>query len=152
MIERFEAFSQMVSEISKHWHKITSEEMGKYGLKGPHSLYLLAMERYKEGITAPKLSEVCGKDKADVSRMMSIMEEKGLVKKEGGNQNLYRGLLKLTDEGKHVADYVHKRVKVAMELAEKGLDEANRKVFYDALGLISGNLRKISKEGLPEDV
>ena len=38
--------------------------------------------------------------KADVSRMMAIMEKKGLVIKEGTNQNLYRGVFKLTETGK----------------------------------------------------
>ena len=150
MLDRFETFSLAISEISKHWHKLATEEMEKYGLKGPHSVYLLMLAKYEEGLTAPQLCEYCGKDKADVSRTMSIMEKKGLVKKEGSNVSLYRGLLKLTEEGKKAAQYVSSRARLAVEHAGKGLTEDKRAIFYEALGIIAMNLRSLSREGLPE--
>ena len=150
MLDRFERFSLSIFEITRHWHKITSEEMEKYGLKGPHSIYLLAMHQHPEGVTATQLGELCGRDKADVSRMVSIMESKGLVIRENVTKNLYRGLLKLTEEGTAAAEYVCNRVMVAVGLAEKGLDEMRRTSFYEVLELISGNLRRISSDGLPE--
>ena len=88
MLERFETFSLAISEISKYWHKLTTDEMEKYGLKGPHSIYLLVMAKHEEGLTAPQICELCGKDKADVSRTMSVMEQKGLVTKEGEGEEL----------------------------------------------------------------
>ena len=150
MLERFETFSLAISEISKYWHKLTTEEMEKYGLKGPHSIYLLVMAKHEDGLTAPQLCELCGKDKADVSRTMSIMEQKGLVTKEGVNASLYRGILKLTQEGKRAAQYVADRARLAVEIAGRGLSEENRKVFYEALGIIAMNMRELSQNGLPE--
>lgn len=152
MLDRFERFSLSIFEITRYWHKITSDEMEKYGLKGPHSIYLLAMHQHPEGVTASQLGELCGRDKADVSRMVSIMEDKGLVTRECVAKNLYRGLLKLTEDGTAAAEYVCQRVMVAVELASKGLDEMRRKTFYEALDLISGNLRRISTDGLPESL
>ncbi len=150
MVERFERFSFLVSEVSRNWHKITSDEMEKYGLKGPHSVYLITMYRYPEGVTAPQLCELCGKDKSDVSRMMSIMEKKGLVKKEGIHQNLYRGVFKLTQEGMEAAEYVVKRANLAVELAGQELTDETRAIFYEAFEIISAKLKQISKDGLPE--
>ena len=150
MVERFERFSLAISEISRHWHKLTAEEMEKYGLKGTHSVYLLTMARFPDGITAPQICELCGKDKSDVSRMMSIMEKKGLVTKEGIHQNLYGGVFKLTDEGKDAAEQVKKRASLAVELAGKDLTDESRKVFYNALESIAANLREISRVGLPK--
>ena len=150
MVERFEKFSFAIFEISKHWHKIAAEEMAKYGLKGPHATYLLTISRFEEGITAPQLCELCGKDKADVSRMMTIMEQKGLVTKESVHQNMYRGVFKLTDEGKVATEHVRQRASLAVELAGKDLDEEKRTIFYEALDSIVLNLREISKEGLPQ--
>ncbi|MEE1075396.1 MAG: MarR family winged helix-turn-helix transcriptional regulator [Acutalibacteraceae bacterium] len=150
MIDRFERFSFAISEISRYWHKLTSEEMEKYGLKGTHSVYLLTMFRFPDGITAPRLCELCGKDKSDVSRMMSIMEKKGLVKKEGIHQNLYRGVLKLTEAGKQAAEHVRNRAILAVELAGKDLTDEKREIFYDALESIVLNLRLLSKEGIPQ--
>lgn len=151
MVERFERFSLAISEISRHWHKITADEMDKYGLKGPHSVYLLAMNRYPDGITAPQLCEYCSKDKSDVSRMMSIMEQKGLVIKEGKHQNLYGGVFKLTEQGKLAAEHVRQRASLAVEIAGSDLTEENRKIFYETLEHIAGKMRDISKEGLPRE-
>lgn len=150
MVDRFERFSFAISEISKCWHKITADEMEKYGLKGPHCVYLVTMYRYPEGVTASQLCELCGKDKSDVSRMMSMMEKMGLVKKEGVHQNLYRGVFKLTPEGMSAAEHVRKRVSLAVEIAGKDLTEEKRDIFYEALELIAARVREISKEGLPE--
>lgn len=149
MVDRFERFSLAVFEISKHWHKLTSEELEVYGLKGPHSMYLIAMHQRPEGVTASQLCELCGRDKADVSRMMSIMEEKGLVIRENPNQSQYKGLFKLTAAGKSAADYACARAQLAVELACAGIDEPTIKIFYETLSKIALNLRRISKEGLP---
>lgn len=150
MVDRFERFTYTIFEISRHWHKLTADEMEKYGLKGTHSVYLLAMYRYPGGVTAPQLCELCGKDKSDVSRMMGIMEKKGLVKKEGVHQNRYGGVFTLTVEGMEAAEHVRRRASLAVELAGKNLTDENRAVFYEALESIASNLREISKEGLPK--
>ena len=152
MLNRFARFSLAISEIDRCWHKLAAEEMAKYELNSPHAVYLTALYTFKEGVTAAKLGELCCKNKADVSRMVSIMEQKGLVTRESVSNNLYRGLLKLTGVGMEAAEFVCRRVKVAVDLASAGLDADRRKHLYDSLELISGNLRRISAEGLPESV
>ena len=147
MVERFERFSYAISEISRYWHKIASDEMEKYGLKSPHAIYLTTMYHHNDGLHAARLGELCGKDKSDVSRMMSIMEKKGLVKREG--EGAYRALLKLTEEGKKAAEHVRARAIVAVESAGKGITDENRRIFYDTLELIAANLAEISEAGLP---
>lgn len=149
MIDRFERFTLAISQISRCWHKLTTDEMARYGLKGPHSVYLIAMYRYSDGITAPQLCEICGKDKADVSRMMSIMEKKGLVTKESPNLNRYGGIWKLTPTGISAAEYVCERAQLAVEIAGTGLSDEERISFYRALELISANLQRMSDDGLP---
>ena len=150
MVNRFEKFSFAISEIHRFWHKIASDEMTKLGLKGPHVVYLVALKRFPAGVTAAELSEMCGRDKSDVSRAIASMEEKGLGLKQGENQNLYRARLVLTDEGKKAAAHISKRAGLAVEMGGKGLSDQERKTFYDALELIASNLGSISKDGLPE--
>lgn len=151
MVERFERFSHAIFEVARYWHKLAGEEMAKYGLKGPHATYLVTLSRFENGVTAPQLCELCGKDKADVSRMMSIMEKKGLVVKESVGKNLYRGLLKLTEEGKKAADITKQRAALAVELAGNGLSDSDREIFYKSLDLITANLKELSEEGLPNE-
>ena len=82
--------------------------------------------------------------------MMAIMEKKGLVIKEGTNQNLYRGVFKLTETGKKAAEHVYQRASLAVEIAGKDLTEEKRNIFYEALESIVCNLRELSEKGIPE--
>ena len=109
----------------------------------------MAMYRFSDGITATELCSLCGKDKADVSRNMSIMEKKGLVIKEG--EKNYRATFRLTDEGKNAAEAVRERAILAVSLAGKDLTEENRAILYTSLESIANNLKTLSEKGLPEN-
>ena len=148
MLDRFDKFSLAIAEINRCWHKIAGEELARYSLKASHVTYLLTLARYSEGLTAPKLAELCDRDKADVSRMLSILEEKGLVTKDGIGSNRYRGCLRLTSEGKTVAKELSQRAELAVEQAGAGLTEEKRAIFYESLDTITKNLRRICQEGL----
>lgn len=151
MLNRFAKFSLLISEIDRCWHKLAAEEMAKYELNSPHAVYLNTLyDASEEGITAAQLGELCGKNKADVSRMVTILEKKGLVKKIAVGSNMYRAKLVLTEEGKQAAEHVRERAAVAVELAGGGLSDEERETFYKSLELITVNLQKLSKQGLPE--
>ena len=147
MISRFERFSFVISEISRHWHHIAADEMVKYGLKGHHALYLITMKRYPDGITATQLADICSRDKSDVSRAMSLMEEKGLAQK-GTEGAKYRALLKLTKAGNEAASQVEQSAMKAVEMASRGVSDANRETFYATMDIISANLQKIIDDGV----
>lgn len=150
MLNRFARFSLAIAEIDRCWHKLAAEEMAKYDLNSPHAVYLNTLYQYEEGITAAKLGELCGKNKGDVSRMVSILEKKGLVRRESVGGNLYRAKLMLTEEGRRAAEHVRERAAVAVELAGAGLSDETREIFYAALEQITANLQVLSKEGLPQ--
>ena len=150
MLDRFERFSYAISEISRCWRKLASEELAKYGLKSPHATYPTTLYKYPDGISVPTFCEVSGKDKSDASRMIAILEEKGLATKKVVDGSLYRGLWVLTDQGKVAAEQVCQRASKAVELAGKDLTEETRDVFYKALESITTNLTALSKEGIPE--
>ena len=153
MQNRFARFSLAISEIDRCWHKLAAEEMAKYDLNSPHAVYLTALyDAGDQGITAARLSELCRKNKADVSRMVSSLEKKGLVRREATGPNLYRAKLLLTEEGKQAAQHVRERVAVAVELAGAGLSDETREIFYEALEQIAANLQTLSKDGLPRSV
>ena len=151
MLSRFAKFSMSIAEIDRCWHKLASEEMAKYELNSPHAVYLNTLyDAGEEGITAAQLGELCGKNKADVSRMVAILEKKGLVRKIATGGNLYRAKLVLTEEGARAAAHVRERAAVAVELAGSGLTDVERETFYKALELITCNLQKLGREGLPQ--
>lgn len=150
MMERFEHFSLAITEISRYWRKLATEEMEKYDLKGPHATYLTTIYRFPEGITVPQLCEISGKDKSDASRMIAILEKKGMVEKKTVDGSLYRGVLVLTEAGKEAAARVSSRAARVVALAGKDLNDEQRRAFYFALDTIVGNLRSLYRDGIPE--
>lgn len=150
MLNRFARFSLAISEIDRCWHKLAAEEMAKYELNSPHAVYLTTLSSFDDGITAAKLGELCCKNKADVSRMVGILEKKGLVRREAVGGNLYRAKLLLTGEGKRAAEHVQQRAALAVELAGSGMTGDDREVFYRCLERIAANLQTLSKDGLPQ--
>lgn len=148
MVRKYELFSSAISCIYHDIQKIERTEMAKFGLKGPHAQCLLALNRYPDGITASQLCEVCDKDKAAVSRTLTELEQNGMVLRSERYGTRYRACLTLTEQGKRAAAAISEKASLAVELAGKGLDDAQREVFYRVLGLISGNLHNICKDGL----
>ena len=146
MIERFEQFFFSISSIYKIIQKIEREEMARYGLKGSHVQCMMAMDRRPGGVTISQLCELCDKDKAAVSRDIAELEERGMVERMSADKN-YRAPICLTEAGKHTARQVCGIVQTAVELAGERLEDEDRRVFYQTLDLIAGNLRRISSEG-----
>lgn len=148
MENRYELLSSSISCMYHDIQKIERLEMAKYGLKGPHAQCLLAMKRYPKGITAARLCEVCEKDKAAISRILTEMETAGIIFRENQNGSRYRALLRLTEQGKVAANAVMEKARLAVELAGKGFGEEEREIFYRVLSIIAGNLNKLCREGL----
>ena len=146
MLQRFEKFVSVISGITRSLHRIMGEEMEKYGLRGSHAVYLVSMKKYPEGITAARLSEVCDKNKAAVSRALAELENKKLICKSGSH---YRTQLFLTEEGKAAANFVCERAVVAVDLAGKGLTDEQREIFYYSIDTIYKNLDDLGNYGLP---
>ena len=150
MKSRYEEFTGMISAISRSIQKIERDEMVKYGYKGAYAQYLAVMNRNPEGITSAQLCEMSDRDKAAVSRIVAEMEAKGLVVRNSTSDNMYRAKLVLTDEGRRAAEHVCRRASAAVEAGGQGMNDENRKIFYETLALISENLQHVSEEGIPD--
>lgn len=145
MIDRFGRFSFAISELSRYWHKIAADEMERHGLKGPYAVYFTTLYQIPEGVTAAKLAQMCGRDKSDVSRAVNAMESKHLLEREGAS---YRATLKLTEEGRKVAEEVIRQANRAVEYGGSGISEQEREIMYRCLDIIAENLQHLSEEGL----
>lgn len=148
MSNTYELFSNSVSCLCRDIRKLEQIEMEKYGLKGPHAQCLLSLSRYPDGLTATQLCELCGKDKAAVSRTVAELEESGLVRRLEVNGSRYRAPLILTEKGKSAASAVRERAKMAVDLAGYGVKAKERDVFFRVLTTLSDNLHEICRGGL----
>ena len=148
MIGRFEIFSLGLTQLTAAWNKIANEELKPFGLKGRASVYMIALYKSEEGLTITNLCELCHRDKAEASRIISEMEKKGLVTREQGSSNGYRAKIRLTEEGKKATYELRERIKMAVEKGGNGLSDEEREHFYYALQVIAKNLQEITREGL----
>ncbi len=147
MIGRFEVFSLSLTKIMSDWNRIAAEELKPYDLKGSYVVYLIALYKHPEGLTAANLCELCGKDKAEVSRAISAMEKKNMVSRINTTVNGYRANITLTEQGRTATTALRERIKLAVIKGGEGLTDEQIENFYKSLETIGKNLRKISKEG-----
>ncbi len=149
MLSRFENFSAVITEIHRHLVKISSDVMKKYGLQGSSARLLLIL--LKNGsMTAADIAKESGKNKAEISRNISYLEEKLLVKKIESSTN-YRVMLELTEEGKETAKKIDSIAERAVSLTGGEISEEDRAILYKSLDVIAKNLRAISKSGIPTE-
>ena len=152
MVERFEKFSTLIASINKYVLKIEADEMIRMGLKGSFAQYLVAMNRYPEGVTSTMLCEICDKDKGAVSRAIAEMQDKGLVNQRGLLGSRYRAKHTLTEEGKRIAEYVSQKAVQAVAMANVGLSEEDRQAFYKVLEIYYCNLKSVYDNGIETDI
>ena len=142
---RFEAFTTLIARSNRLIHKIKTEEMLEFDLKSSHvsCLYYL----YKaEVLTAKELCDECGEDKANISRAVGYLEREGYIYCCSTAQKRYQTELFLTEKGVLVGRSIAEKIDRVLNEASIGLTEENRKIFYESLALICGNLERICEK------
>lgn len=145
MLERYETFTVLIAKLSKCIRKIKSEEMSEYNLKNSHvsCLYYL----YKmEALTATKLCEICGEDKASISRAIDFLEENGYINCSSTAKKRYNSVLILTEKGQQIASKIAEKIDKILEKVIIGLNNDDRVIMYKSLNLISNNLESFCKK------
>ena len=145
MIERFEVFTLIIANLTRNIRKIKTVEMAKWNLKSQHvsCIYYL----YERGpLTATELCDICGEDKANMSRSIEYLEEHGyLTRKERVNRR-YKIHYELTELGKNVGKNIFERVEDIISRSSEGINEEDRGTMYRSLYAINDNLKKIIDE------
>lgn len=145
MLDRYETFTRLISTINRSIQRIKAEEMAEFELKSSHvsCLYYL----YKaNSLTARDLCEMCGEDKANISRSIKYLEEHGFLICATSAQKRYLSALELTEKGREVGKKLAEKADTIIDEASAGLPDCDREVMYRSLALISTNLYKISSQ------
>ncbi|MBO5470710.1 MAG: MarR family transcriptional regulator [Lachnospiraceae bacterium] len=138
MINRFELFATTITQIYKNLQRIKMQEMSGFELRGTYVMCIFELNRNPEGLTITQLSQLCGEDKAAISRTISELVKRGLV--TGNNDKKYRAPLVLTKEGQETAAKIDALASTAVAAGSNGLTPEEVKIFYKALTTISDNL------------
>ena len=143
----FENFTITVMKLNKLVNRIKAHEMREYGLKAIHVMCVYYLNVNEQGLKAAELVKLTLEDKAAVSRGLALLRDKGYVTYD---PDKYSAVIKLTDEGKKVADFITDKSERAVNAGSAVLSEEERIQFYKSLHAIADNLNnyyaKISSE------
>ena len=143
---RFELFDVSMSLICKSIQKIKSEIMQSYGLKSSHVLFMVQLGEQEDGLTASELSRAGHMDKAQISRVVSELTDKGYITKCSGTGQKYRNKFKLTEAGRRIAKDLNNLIDKALEYVSGSIPKADLEVFYRTLFTISDKLFSLTEE------
>lgn len=134
----FENFTVTVMRLNKLVNKIKAHEMREYGLKAIHVLCVYYLNENPQGLRAAELVKLTLEDKAAVSRGLALLRDKGYVSYD---PDRYNAVIKLTDDGKKVADFITSKSEKAVNAGRAVLSEEERLRFYKSLHCIADNLQ-----------
>jgi DNA-binding MarR family transcriptional regulator len=145
MEARFEAFTVLIAKASRLIYKIKAEEMAEYNLKGSHvsCLYYIYKEK---SLTARQLCDLCGEDKANISRTIKYLENGEYIFCQSRTQKRYQSALLLTEKGKRVGKELVEKIDRVLFNSSNGLTEEQLRIFYQSLSVICENLEKICEQ------
>lgn len=142
MLDRFETFATTIVRINRYVQKIKSMEMSAVGLRGTHVMCLYSLGKAPEGLTAARLCEICGEDKAAISRTVSELVNGQYITAGESGKRAYRARLRLTEKGRDTLTYINERVDCALDSVGEDLSDRRREDLYDMLAQIETQLRQ----------
>ncbi|MBQ8725770.1 MAG: winged helix-turn-helix transcriptional regulator [Clostridia bacterium] len=141
MIEKFRTFTYLIASLNRLIKKIKTEEMLEYNLKSPHVSCLYYV--YKVGsITAKELSDLCGEDKATISRSLNYLGNHGYIV-DGQELKRYKTPIILTEKGAETAKLISRKIDGFISMADDGIAERDVETMYRSLKIVNDNLSKI---------
>ena len=129
---RFEIFSTSIAQLIKSVQYLKSKKMAQYNLKGTTALCLCQILDSDDGLTAGELSVLGEIDKAQVSRCMSDLTERGFVcrQEETGR---YKQKYRLTEKGRAAAEDISAAVLRVQRAVTEDISEQEINAFYNTL-------------------
>lgn len=146
MLDRFNEFTLLINNIYRSIYKIKSIEIKEFALKPQHlsCLYYLFIH---EKLTSKDLCDICGEDKAAISRALDYLEENEYVACDSEAKKRYKAFFYLTAKGKDIGQKINEKILMALENAGEGITNDERVLLYKILHLINDNLNEMIKKG-----
>ena len=138
--DRLDKFMTLVVGASRSVTKLKSRYMAKYGLGSTHTMCIRKLYASEKGLTRTQLAEYCELDKAQVSRIIVELAQKGYATEGPGNSN-YKRRVSLTKEGKLVAEEINNIVLKINTYVSEEIPEEELDVFYSVFEKICDNLK-----------
>lgn len=144
--ERFTPFVLYIERISKNIKRIADEKMAPYGLRSAHVMCIMQLGKSENGFSSSELSEVCGVDKAFISRITTELLEKEYISKGEGNEGKYKVKFFLTEKGIDINNQLISIVMECLEKVDSHISVKKLEIFYELLGGIDRGIEALVKK------
>ncbi len=138
--DRLDEFTALIISASRSVTKLKSKYMTEYGLGSTHTMCIRKLYSSPDGLTRTRLATSCELDKAQVSRIIGDLAEKGYVS-EGAGSTSYRRKITLSEEGRHIAEDINGKVLLINKFVSKNIPDGDIEAFYRVFGEICKNLK-----------
>lgn len=138
--DRLEAFMTLLKGASVSITKIKSRGMSCYGLGSTHTACMRRLYDAPDGATRTQLAEACELDKAQITRIVSELSEKGYVTEKSGASN-YKRRIVLTERGRSVTGEINSIVLSVNQFVSQNISDDDIATFYRIFGEICTRLK-----------
>ena len=145
MQDRFVMFTTLIGNISRSIFRMKSELMSEFDLKSSHvsCLYYLHHGMAK---SSAELCRVCDEDKANISRAVKELEERGMIVRQRDSRGRRSGRLAITDDGREIAIFITEQIENILAVLDDAATDEERRIMYKALSGISTRLCALCDE------
>lgn len=134
---RFIRFESMIGSAAKSIARLKTARMARFHLSAAHTSCLLHLYTAPDGLTQTGLREALGMDRAQVSRVLHRLCDRGYVASSGtGYNRLYR----LTQPGTAVAREIDHIVSEVLTFVSGSIPNEAIDAFYRTFSIITANL------------
>jgi len=138
--DRFADFSNLIYNAYKSLHRLKTRGMRAYGLGSAHTFCLRTLHGCKNGMTRTQLAAACSVDKAQISRLVSELEERGYLVEESKGAG-YRKKIFLTEHGHKVASGIDDMVDRVLHYVSSEIPDESIEQMYQTLSVICDKLK-----------
>lgn len=138
--DRFDVFSDCYMSAAKSITKLKEKGMAPYGLSSVHTRCMRSLSDNSSGLTRMQIAKCCGVDKAQVSRIIGELYEKGYIT-DNSVKSGYKNKIELTDKGIAVAEQVNEMILNINNFVSGDIPEEKIAVFYEVFAQICDNLK-----------
>lgn len=127
----FEIFPVYIADVLKKMHKMQAESLEDYSLSAIHAPYMTTLDAHAEGLTMAELSKILKLDKANTSRAMNELLDKGFDEKAEDKKK--KSVLRLTESGLAAAAALTERMTAFIGEVLSPLDGFEKRRLYKLL-------------------
>lgn len=144
MAEEREDFDHLIASLATAANKATAAALAPHGLS-PLAFGILSWCHRGEAHSVSELAEVFPVDASAISRQVSRLADRGLLRKQRTSKDQRLVQLSLTEEGLFLAQMIEERLKSSRSLIMEGVTDDEWTAFTATARRIQANLEEIAK-------